>query len=307
MEMQNEVERQFRALHDSSVEAYEAQVKHWRDGLDAQRKRAQADENEIRESLQRSGTDLGLLDRRAARDADELQKHLEATRPALINRATSGVANQKQRGLETSLLSEIYQTQISPYAVSLMAADRSHLEGIEGESGNGWVFPSNPGQIKIWDRDKGDGWGCWATAAPPPPITTVWFTFVPDRTARWELSPIFVFHGFYIMRANDGVLTCKFAEVELLAKVDILQYFWKGAKSYKLIDIKKSDVNTVAFYDRTEWLWDTTNLRAGDPVWVKVEISVNAIASGGGSFAEINFFDGSANYIEPLFMTAQKV
>jgi hypothetical protein len=42
-------------------------------------------------------------------------------------------------------------------------------------------------------------------------------------------------------------------------------------------------------------------------VWVKVEMWVDASASGGGSYAEINFSDGSANYIEPLFMSAQTV
>jgi hypothetical protein len=307
MEMVNEVERQFRALHEDSVQEYEDEVKRWKDGLDEQSKRDQADEEEIRDSLKKSGTDLTLLDRRAKRAEDELNTYLDSTRPALINRASDRVADFKQRGLESSLMAESCQTQISPYAVSQMAPDRSYLEGIEGESGNPWIFPSNPGQINIWDNTKGSGWGCWATAYPPPPITTVWFTFVPDHTARWELSPIFVFHGFYIMRANDGVLTCKFSEVNLEAKVDIFQYFWKGAKTYKLIDTRKSNVNHVKFYDRTEWLWDTTILRAGDRVWVKVGVSVQALASGGGSYAEINFSNGTANYIEPLLMTAQKL
>ena len=158
-----------------------------------------------------------------------------------------------------------------------------------------------------FNKDKGDGWGCWATASGPPPTATVWFTFVPNRTARWELSPIFVFHGFYIMRADDGIFTCKFSAVEMEAKIDIFQYFWKGPKTYKLIDEDKDDVDTVGFFDRTEWIWDTTILRSGDPVWVKVDVSVDAIASGGGSYAEINFSDGAANYIEPLLMTTQTV
>jgi hypothetical protein len=307
MEIANDIERQFRALHDSSVQEYDAQVKRWKDGLDEKRRRAQVDEKEIRDSLKKSGTDLALLDQRAKRASDELQAYLKSARPALVGRASGGVADYKQRSVEASMLAETCRTQVSPYSVSLMASDRSYLEGIEGEFGNPWVFPSNPGQINLWDRSTGDGWGCWATASGPPPKATVWFTFVPDRTARWELSPIFVFHGFYIMRADDGIFTCKFAEVDLDAKVDIFQYYWKGAKSFKLIDVDKDDVDLVEFYDRTEWLWDTAYLRAGDRVWVKAEVSLNAVASGGGSFAEINFSDGTANYIEPLFMTAQVV
>jgi len=307
MEMVNEVDRQFRALHEQSVQAYEARVKRWKDGLDERRKRSQTDEKEIRDSLKKSGTDLALLDQRAKRAADDLQAYLKSARPALVNRESGRVSDYKQRALETSLLGEVCRTQIPPYTASLMASERSYLEGIEGEMHNPWIFPVNPGQINLFNRDTGDGWGCWATASGPPPTATVWFTFVPDRSARWELSPIFVFHGFYIMRADDGIFTCKNADVEMEAKVDIFQYFWKGAKTFKLIDEDKDDVDLVEFYDRTEWLWDTTYLRAGDRVWVKVDVSVDALASGGGSYAEINFSDGAANYIEPLLMTAQVV
>jgi hypothetical protein len=303
----NDVERTFRALHESSVQAYRVEVKRWKEGQDGRLQRAKEDEKEIRDSLKQSGVDLDLLDRRARRAEEELQAHLEATRPALVNRSAGRVSDYKQRGVEASVLSEACQPQIPVYAASLMARDRRYLEGIEGEFVDPWVFPSNPGQIKLWDKDKGDGWGCWATASGPPPTATVWFTFVPDQTARWEYSPIFAFHGFTVMRADDGIFTCKFAEVKLEAKVDIFQYFWKGAKTYKLIGVEKDDVDQVDFFDRTEWLWDRTNLRAGDPVWVKVDISVNAIASGGGSYAEVNFSDGAANYIEPLFMTVQTV
>jgi hypothetical protein len=307
MNMLSDVERQFRALHEDSVQEYEARVKRWQGGLEQTRERGQADEEEIRESLKSSGVDVALLDRRARRAADELQAYLDETRKGLVERTGSRAADFKQRALEASLLTETCQTQITPYAVSLMANDPRYLEGIEGERGNPWILPYNPGQIKLWDKDKGDGWGCWASASGPPPTATVWFTFVPDQTARWELSPIFVFHGFYIMRADDGIFTCKFAEVELEAKVDIFQYFWKGVKEFSLIHVDKDDVNLVEFYDRTHWLWDTTTLRAGDRAWVKVDVSVKAFCSGGGSYAELNFSEGAGNYIEPLLMTAQVV
>ena len=305
MEMLNDIERQFRALHESSVQEYEMQVARWKDGLEARRKRNEADEKEIRDSLKQSGVDLELLDRRARRASVDLDGYLKSARAKLVDRAASGAQDRKQRSLDASMLAETCSNQVPPYAVSMMARDRSYLEHVEGEFGNPWVFPTNPGQINLWDRSKGDGWGCWATASGPPPTATVWFTFVPDQTARWELSPIFVFHGFYIMRADDGIFTCKFAEVDLDVKVNIHQYFWKGEKSFKLIDVDKDDVDLVEFYDRTHWLWDTTHLRAGDRVWVKVDVTLNAVASGGGSYAEINFSDGAANYIEPLLMTAQ--
>jgi hypothetical protein len=309
----DEIERQFRALHDVSFQSYEARVKRWKDDCDEEIKRLQADEKEMREGMKQSGIDLALLDQRARHSADNLEKHLASTRPGLAGRASSRAAEFKERSLVAAVMGEAGDSvvQSPPYAASLFAVDKSKLTGIEGEASDGpngvWVFPENPGRIELQAKSKGDGWGCWATASPPPTMATIWFTFVPNRTARWEISPIVAFHGFYILRANDTLLTCKMARVELTARVDILQYFWKGGKTYNLIDIEKDDVNRFEPFDRTEWVWDTQYLRAGDPVWVKVDIWADTAAAGGGSYAEVNFADGEANYIEPVFMSAQPV
>ena len=48
----------------------------------------------------------------------------------------------------------------------------------------------------------------------------------------------------------------------------------------------------------------STNLRQGDGTWIVLRISLKAHASGGDSYAEINFSDGLANYIKPFLMAA---
>ena len=300
----DETERQFRALHDSAVKEYEEQLQRAKAARDERNKRKQADEAELRKSLKGSGIDFGLLDKRDQRDADALDAHLKRVRPGLVSRASGAAADFKQRSLQASLLSEVCQIKVPLYTASIIAPDTRYLDGIEGERSGAWIFPSNPGQVELFDNDKGSGtgWGAEAGSAMPP-TATFWFSFTPSQTARWELTAILAFHGFYIARADDGIFTHKEAKVRLHVKLDIFQYFWNGAKLFKLIDIDESDIDVVEFYDRTEFLFDTVTLRAGDPVWVKVDVSVRALADGGGSYAEINFRDGAANFIEPLFLS----
>jgi hypothetical protein len=305
MHTPQEIERQFRELHDASTKEYEEQIQQWKKLAEQERERLRADEKEMRDSLKKSSIDLDLLDRRIKRSSDNLQAFLKSARQEQINRPSRRVADFKEHSLDAATTAGSGRQIFPPYASSLMAPDKSYLEGIEGEMGNPWIFPSNPGQIKIKSTDSGDGWGCWATAGPPAPKYTTWYYFIPDQTATWELTAITVFHGFYVLRADDGIFTCKVAKVRTTLELDVLQYYWKGVQTYKLIDISDDDINTSKNYDSTQFNWVHFGLKAGDPVWVKVEVSIDAIASGGGSYAEMNFSDGSANYIEPLFLAAQ--
>lgn len=299
-----EIERQFREFHDASTIEYEEEVQQWKKAVEVERERLQADEKEMRASLKNSNIDLDLLDRRIQRSSDDLQTFLKTARSQWIKRPNRKIADFKARSLDAALADPRKQV-LPPYASSLMARDKVFLEGNEGEINNLWVFPSNPGQIKIKDSDTGDGWGCWATASPPPTRYTTWYYFVPEETATWELTAITVFHGFYIMRADDGIFTCKVAKVRTTLELDVFQYYWRGPETYKLIDRSEDDINTSKNYDSTQFNWVHFGLKAGDPVWVKVQVYISTVASGGGSYAEVNFSDGSANYIEPLFLSAQ--
>ena len=300
-----EIERQFREFHDVSTKEYEARVQQWKKMVDQQRARLQEDEKEMRDSLKKSNIDLDLLDRRIKRSNDTLQAYLKSARPEPVNRPSLSVADFKERSLDAATIAGSSRHLFPPYAASLMARDKSYLAGIDGEMGNPWIFPSNPGKIKFKDTSTGDGWGCWAVASGPPPTFTVWYFFVPDQTATWELTAITTFHGFYILRADDGIFTCKSAEVHAEVKLDVFQYFWKSSPVFKPVNVEDDNVNTTQTYNSTQFNWDNFSLKAGDPVWVKVSISLDAFANGGGSYAELNFSDGTANFIEPLFLSAQ--
>lgn len=298
------LEAQFRALHEQSSGAYAEEVKRWQSAVEEEREYLKADESELRGSLKASGIDLDLLDRRDQRAADRTEAELKRLRPGLLERPSQQLTDWKQRSLAGGGSCAV---QAAPYAVRLIAADSKVFADVAGERSGLWVFPDNPGRIQLRESDRGSGTGCWASASPPPPTASIWWQFTPDRSGRWEISPIVAFHGFYIMRADDGYFSCKVAKARLHAQLRVTQYGLILDKQFKLIDRSEDDVNETKFYDRTEFLWDIVQLRAGDPVWVEVAISVRAVAAGGGAYAEVNFGEGVANYIEPVFLSAQPV
>lgn len=306
MNSQRDAEQLFRELHEARAKEYEQEVSQWKEMLAREQEQLKVDESEIRESLKRSGVDVDLLDKHAQRAKDDTAAFLREPRARLVDRPSLRGEDFKNRSV-LSGLGDGFRTNISPYTSAVVAADPGKISHIEGEISGGWVFPTNPGQINIKDSDSGSGWGCWATAYPPPVTSNVYYYFIPDRTATWELSAITVFHGFYIAKADDGILTCKRAKSRLTARIKAYQYYWQGERTYKLIDINDGDINETRNYDSTQFLWTTAGLRGGDPVLVQLEVWVEAYASGGGSYSEVNFSDGAANYIEPLFLSVQTV
>lgn len=306
MHSQREIEQQFRELHEAQAKEYEQEVRQWKEMAAQEEQRLRTDEAEMRESLKRSGIDLDLIDKRDQRAKDDTAAYVRENRARLVDRPSLRSADFKERSVLSSI-NDGRRTNVSPYATAIVAADPGKLSHIEGEISGGWVFPTNPGQIDIKDSDSGSGTGCWATAYPPPMIAVVYFYFVPDRTATWELTAVTAFHGFYIARADDGIFSCKNAKARLTAKIDAYQYHWQGEQTYKLIDINDDDINVNRNYDSTKFLSTTLGLRGGDPVLARLQVWVEAYASGGGSYSEVNFSDGAANYIEPLFLSVQTV
>ena len=66
----------------------------------------------------------------------------------------------------------------------------------------------------------------------------------------------------------------------------------------RAVDRRRSDN-----FDRTFFIDIQAPLRAGDPVVVTARSEIVAGASGSGSYAELNFADGSANFIQPLSLS----
>jgi hypothetical protein len=229
-----------------------------------------------------------------SKSAKALEAQLAEARPTLISRPGSPATDGKNRALMLNQLSAAKFT-IPPYGAFSPPAD--------GEITSGWVF-TDAGNLKIEAHDSGSGTGWWATAGPPPVPHDVIFSFVPAETRTYDLTAIFAFHGFYVLVADDGFWTHKNAEVSMDFAMNANQYVDLGWKTFpRPIDASGDNINDFESYDRTLFFDYSASLRQGDPVVVTARITLNAAASGSGSHAEINFADGTANFIQPLFLS----
>jgi hypothetical protein len=272
-------------------------------------------EKHRREILASIGADLKKFDA-AMEDENrmqeaELKRFLEEFRPKMVNRRPVGAADAANAAVQSAVLSESGHKVLPVFASSIFLPDTSVSDGgiefTEGAINSGWVFPDDPSRIRIKDNYH-DLSLCWPNRYFPPPEFAAHFTFVPATTSTYEVVAVMAFHGFYLLVADDGFFSCRFAQVKLTAQMNVHQYVSAGWKGFPaLLDIKKEHAQEVTSFDRTFFLDDTASLRAGDPVVITVKGVVEAFSHGGYTHAELNFESGTANYIEPLFLSVQQV
>src|SRR5207249_2674247 len=81
----------------------------------------------------------------------------------------------------------------------------------------------------------------------------------------------------------DSWYNCRYAQVQLKARMNVRQYVDFGWKDFPLlIDRKEDNAEEVTTYDRTGFFHYTAVLKAGDPVVVTSKGIVDASARGGG-------------------------
>jgi hypothetical protein len=163
--------------------------------------------------------------------------------------------------------------------------------------------------VHISQTSRGDGSGCWAHGIQPPTEAIFWYVFTPDSRSTWTIWPFTSLDGFYLMYADDGFFSCKYADVEVRIEMDVYQYFWHGAKQETLLNRREDNIDVGQRFDRNHYFDYRTALAPGSGAWednafVYVKVSILTDTSGGGSYAELNFAAGSANYVEPIALIA---
>jgi len=306
-----------REIHDRRFKEFEAEVVRQKSIFDQSKKSEPGREKRRREFLSGIGIDLKAFDRELAKDnktqEQELKAYLDDRRPKAGSRRVLQAADFKEAGLQSAVFGESKHTVLHAFASTLFAADKGVFKDITGDAGagainSGWIFPDEPGQIRLKDTAHCPVACFFACGGSPPPEFAVHFAFTPASTANYEMTAVFAFHGFYILRSDDSFYNCRNAKVKLTVSMNAYQYVDIGWKDFPaLIDRDEDNVEEVTSYDRTHFLDYTTVLRVGDPVIVTVRGVVDADAHGGGAYAELNFEAGTANYIEPLLLSVQQV
>lgn len=317
MSTSHRLDERVREIHEARFREFEEDVLRRKAIADRAAKAEPERESRRRDFLESVGFDLKTLDGEREKDRraqeKELKAFLERSRPEAVSRRSRQAADARARTLRAGVLAEAGSLVLPPLASSLYAADKAALAEISGEAGSGaidsgWVFPDEPGKIRLKDTGHVAAWCFQAVAGSADPVFAVHFAFVPAATATYEMTAVFAFHGFYVLRSDDSWYNCRHAEVKLGVRMNVNQYLdlgWKGFPA--LVDRSESNVEEVTHYDHTGFFDYTTVLKGGDPVVVTVSGTLRAFARGGGAYAELNFEAGTANYIEPLLLSVNRV
>jgi hypothetical protein len=289
MPISNSIDQLIHDLEQDRVMKYRERVQRLKAREAQQKKAGEAHQKKQLEYMRSAGLKLSQMEQDQKEDTRKLKTYLEQTRPPLISRPSMGAGDARQTA--QSALRPGFTVAIPPYVGFYYPPDT-----------RGEVLPVDPSRIKIKDESSGSGWGWEATAHHPVPPADVVFTFIPDQNAHYLLTARFAFHGFYVLKADDGFFTSKDANVTLDFSLDTYQFVDRGPKSFTIIDLEGDNIDEFENYDNVLSFTDTQELRQGEPVVVTASITVNAGASGSGSYAEINFADGDANYIAPQYL-----
>jgi hypothetical protein len=155
----------------------------------------------------------------------------------------------------------------------------------------------NPGNIDLWDSSSGGGSGLFGTGASSATfIMDWWFTYAAPENRNYAHTIYVPFHGFYILYSDDGFWDSK----ETHARIDLsaagYQYNYKTTGSTNVFDIDSQNINVNDRFDGWRTMY-YSDLLGADKAYLRVSASFYVYARGGGSFAELNFNDGTANYI----------
>ena len=245
----------------------------------------------------------------AKHDGKALDAFLKEARAKVASRKSMRAQDARWAGIRTATLNEASHMVLNPYAASIFSTAADIAELYDGESGtgainSGWVFPSDPAHIKIKDGGHIATVCFEAYAEGPPPTFTAEFCFVPATTATYDMTAVLAFHGFIVLRSDDGYFSCRHAHARLKVQMNVHQYVDHGWKDFEpVIDRYEENVEEVVSYDHTKFFDYQADLRAGDPVVVTVKGTLDAMGVGGYTYAELNFEAGTANYIWPLFLS----
>jgi len=159
--------------------------------------------------------------------------------------------------------------------------------------------------VDMMAKDKGEGSGLsiWASAVPlsyRDAIVDRYFYFIPPVTGVYRLTVNQRLNGFYIIRADDGVLSSKRARITLDGYIKVFQYY-SDTLDFTVLEHNDDNINKSGRFDKFLQANYNVVLGGNDPVFVQFTLQFDAYARGGGSEAELNFKDGNANSVgQPL-------
>lgn len=295
-----EMEEEFREFRKSKIDKYESGLERAKADFRIQEKEREKLSQERRAILSEIGIDTDKLDAKEKAEEKRLEKFLLEARPKFVDRDPEFDFRLREQALRAAFFSRFGWSQARLLGADLLSPNIASLEGVEGEVSNPGAWLYKPEKVEVMEDATGHGWGCGPAGLALHPFYTMggwYYSWIPPKTGTYSILAGQEFHGFYILQANKGFFNCKRASVLAYAEFELHQYFDRGSRKRTVIDKEGQNISETGFLDGS-LVWSFSEyLRGGDQVLIYVFFNVLAEADGSGSYAEINFMAGNANYV----------
>jgi len=168
---------------------------------------------------------------------------------------------------------------------------------VHGSDGTVYWQGYNPGNIDASCFANGSGSGLFGTGAGSFTVyVDWWFSFTAPQNRNYSHTIQVPFNGFYIVRADDGWFDSKEARVNISLTSRGYQYNYKPAVTNNVLSVGNDNINVNDRFDGWRTMY-YSDLLGADRAYLLVTAALYVYARGGGSTAQLNFADGSANYL----------
>ena len=297
-----EMEEEFRAFRKSRIDKYESDLERAKANWKIQDKEREKLSQERRASLSEIGIDTKKLDAKEKAEDKRLEKFLQKVRPQFVDREPEFDVRLREQALRAAFFSRFGWSQAHLLGADRLTKDIASLDGVEGEVSNPAVWLYDAEKLTLSEKRVGKGSGCAHPGLYFDETLDWYYTWIPPKSGHYAILAGQDYHGFYILEANKGLFDCKRASVSAYAKLHLYQYFGRGTKKQVVIDKEGQNISESGFlYGSSVWSF-TEYLGGGDQVSILISFDVCAEARGSGSYAEINFAEGKANYVNAPYV-----
>lgn len=258
-------------------------------------RREKAKENAAREQLKDAGLPIEEMEREDERDGKDARERIDKAREEYLAQPSRRAIELPEVAAEKTLALGPDSSRAALVGRELYASDAKFLEGIEGDTGNPLAIPYDPHTANPWCWASGSGW--WGSADIAI-YSTFWYYFYPWANRHFSVQPLVTFRGFYILHADDKWWNSKYAKVECDVRIRAYQYNWKAQSVVPVLNHGDDNINLNTRFDDTRHHYYSFLAGEGDLAWIRIMVRLYAYARGDGSYAELNFGTGSANYLQ---------
>jgi len=275
---------------------------------DIGRQRRLKDGHNWEELLSTSGIDLAKIreyEKADVQRAEEIRRdvveRLSPVPPSILSRAQDAIKVNRFAGF-----APWNPPFSSNWWFSLEWVDRSVIGDCGSAGGGSTIFPRA--------ETAGSGLG-WADAHDDTAQCGLWFALpaLPGTSiSRLAITvwPYLDMHGYYWVRANDGLFTSKRAEAKFTIYTRISQYtldnsFWS---SWVVRDRNSDNIDEEGRIDFTNYANNAKGhavVSGGEPVQIQVIAEAYCYSQGSGSHALVDFQTGGGSGVGIPFIVAQ--